>query len=92
MQARELANPLGIVVRRLQINWRISMLKRWVKLLPFFIVEIIAKKHGERFIISEAPIARSGSMRTVVCPYNGVWIEVNYKQRIIDAEIDRLHK
>jgi len=68
------------------------MLKNWVKLLPFFIVEIIAKKGCERFLITEGIVGKPESIRTVVCPFHGVYIETNYNQRIIDEKIDELHR
>lgn len=68
------------------------MLKTWCKILPFFIVEYIAKKHLERYQIIEGSLGRPEDFRVVAYPFHGVYIEVNRHQRLIDAEIDRLHK
>lgn len=56
------------------------MLKDWTKLLPYFVVEWLAKK-GERFEISTRHGDWSDRGRqTIVRPYLGVYIAVDDKR------------
>jgi len=43
-------------------------MKTWTKILPFFIVAIIAKRKLERFTIAG---------ETVVIPYKGIYIKID---------------
>ena len=67
------------------------MLKMWTKLLPFFVVEWLAKK-SESYDISINPNAKKPDIIQIVRPYHGVYIEPNYRQRVINQKIDALHK
>lgn len=49
------------------------MMRNWTKILPFFVVEYIAKKYGERFTDHHAP----GRNKVFVYPYDGVKIFVD---------------
>ena len=53
------------------------MLQTWVKLLPVFVVEYLAKKGCERFLINLGTTGHPDSNRVVVNPFKGVYIEID---------------
>ena len=52
------------------------MLQTWVKLLPVFVVEYLAKKGCERFLINVGRDSEPFDI-TVVNPFKGVYIEID---------------
>ena len=52
------------------------MLRIWLKILPVFVVEYIAKKNCERFMINLGTTGNPDSDRVVVNPFKGVYIEI----------------
>jgi hypothetical protein len=47
-------------------------MRTWTKILPFFIVEWLSRKHGEMFTIS----LYTGSFLIVTSPYKGIYFSV----------------
>ena len=52
------------------------MLQTWVKLLPVFVVEYLAKKGCERFLINIGTDS-DPYYKIVVNPFKGVYIEID---------------
>lgn len=63
------------------------MIRSWVKLLPFFIVEWLAK-YGERYEINLRKDGRPDGVISVVRPFHGVYIDPDNKQRRIDQGLN----
>ena len=65
-----------IITARLNLKGDLDMLQTWVKLLPVFVVEYLAKSVCERFTINLGTTGHPDSNRVVVNPFKGVYIEI----------------
>lgn len=56
-----------------------AMLKPWVRVLPYFVVEWIAKRYGERFVMTVVK-GRQLDHKTITRPFTGVYISIKEDQ------------